>query len=483
MSIATSESILKILYSYNPWWRDGQIPKELIKPVKRLAFYEVLNIINHPQIRRYVILAGARRVGKTTILYQIIEDLINKGYNSKKIMYVSFDHPIFKFCTIEDILNTYELNISSSPDCYIFFDEIQYANNWDRWLKVFYDTKPKFKIVATGSASPVLIQGANESGVGRWAVLSIPTLSFYEYCDIVGIKEKPELSNDIKPTELVKLSPYELNEIMLKLVPLQKHFHRYLLVGGFPEFAFSDDIYYIQKVLREDVVDKVLKRDIPSLFNIRNSSVLEKVFLYLCFNSSNIINITKMSQEIENTSTITIENYIQFLESANLIYKSYPVGLMGKKVMKAKPKIYIADAAIRNAVLMLENPLADSKEMGIIVETTIYKHVKTFYYKINTNVGYFRQINGKQKEIDVVVDFPKGKILIEVKYRENTKIDQDDAIVSICKDNDNIAAFLITKNNDDFGIMPYSSKTPIMKIPAFAFLYMLGHAEKMGYFK
>jgi uncharacterized protein len=484
MPIATPENILKLLYSYNPWWRDGVLPKDLLKPVKRLSWYEAMKIFAHKDLRRHVILSGARRVGKTTLLYQMIEELLKKGVDSKKILYLSYDHPLLKFCALDEIMSIYENNMSSAGEAYLFFDEIQYANDWEMWLKVFYDTKPGWRIAATGSASPVLAQGASESGVGRWSIIPVPTLSFYEYCEIVGVAERPKLEKEIKPTALAGLGEPEIHTLMNSLAPLQKHFHRYLTVGGFPELALSKDDFYAQRVLREDVVDKVLKRDIPLLFNIRNAVVLEKVFLYLCFNSSNIINITTMSKELENTPAITVSNYIEFLERANLIYISDPIHLDGKKVLKAKPKIYIADAALRNAVLMLDNVLTDPGEMGIMVETSVFKHLASFYYRLNTRVGYYRKTGGNEKEVDIVVELPKGKILTEVKYRETASIKENDAIVEIGKDEKAgvVAAIVVTKRPEDYGVLPYETKTPVMRIPAHAFLYLLGHAEKTGYF-
>lgn len=482
MTIVTSENILKVLFSYNPWWRDGVLPVEFTKPNKRLAYYDAMKLFTHPELRRYIILSGARRVGKTTLLYQMIEELLKKGINPKKIIYISFDHPLLKFCTIDEIVTIYQTNVSMENEVYLFFDEIQYANDWEKWLKVYYDTKRGWRIVATGSASPVLVQGTTESGVGRWSVIKIPTLSFYEYCELTEVEERPKLDIGIKPTGLVKLSHHELNDVMNQLLPLQKHFHRYLTVGGFPELALSKDDYYAQRMLREDVVDKVLKRDIPSLFNIRNLTVLEKVFLYLCFNSSNIINITTMSKELDNTPSATLSNYIDFLERANLIYISYPVSLEGKMILKAKPKIYIADAAIRNAVLMFDNVITDPEEMGVMVETSVYKHLTTFYYQSNTKVGYYRKTGGTQKEIDVVVEFPLGKILTEVKYREKAIVKENDAIVEMSDKKDEVvASIVVTKRSEDYGILPYNTKVPIIRIPAHAFLYLLGHAERVRY--
>ena len=129
---------------------------------------------------------------------------------------------------------------------------------------------------------------------------------------------------------------------------------------------------------------------LPSLYNIRNATELERIFLYLCNVSSEIVSIEAIAKELSGVSRPTVENYIQYLESANLIYQSWPVDMAGRKPLKASPKIYIADAAIRNAVLMDDSLLTDATEMGKIVETAVYKHVAAFYYQNNTSVGYYR---------------------------------------------------------------------------------------------
>lgn len=485
MAIVTSENVLKLLYAYNPWWRDGEVPTEYSKPAKRFAYYEAMKMLRHTDLRRHVILSGARRVGKTTLLFQIIETLLKDKIAAKNILYISFDHPLLKFCSMEELMSIYQGNVSADEQYYLFFDEIQYAQDWEMWLKVFYDSHPGWRIAATGSANPALEQGASDSGVGRWTVIHVPTLSFYEYCEVTGVSDLPKLDVSIKPTALSNLEKIELNALMNQLAPLQKHFHRYLTVGGFPELALTKDDYYAQRMLREDVVDKVLKRDIPALFNVRNAAILEKVFLYLCFHSSNIINLSAMSKELDNTPTATVSNYVQFLEKANLIYISGQVNLDGKKVLKAKPKIYIADAAIRNAVLMLDNVILDPVEMGIMVETSVYKHLVAFYYRHRTKVGYYRKSGGNEKEIDVVVEFPTGKIIAEVKYRENVEIKETDAIVEMANNKKDgiVAALVITKRVEDYGISHWKTQIPIMRVPAHAFLYLLGHAEKVGYLK
>lgn len=478
MAITTKEGILKVLTAYNPWWKTGAVNAKMAKTYKRFAYYEAMNRVDQKDIRRTVVLTGTRRVGKTTIQYQMIETLLERGVAPQKIVFISMDHPMLKLSGVNDVLECYHENIYAEQDVYYFFDEIQYAQDWDKWLKTIYDMQPDTQVVATGSASPALIKGNQESGAGRWTVIQVPTMSFYEYCELLDL-ERPELPKNLKMTQMLNMTQPERTQIMLQLSKVQNHFNRYLQVGGFPELALADNDIMAQQIMREDVVDKVLKRDLPSLYNIRNATELERIFLYLCNVSSEIVSIEVIAKELSGVSRPTVENYIQYLESANLIYQSWPVDMAGKRVLKAKPKIYIADAAIRNAVLMDDSLLTDPVEMGKIVETAVYKHVAAFYYQKATSVGYFRG-GKKNKEIDIVVDYHNaGNILIEVKYREGAPIPNDDAICELC--NEASAAIVVTKSASDFGVHNTNSGKDMLRIPAFAFLYLLGHAEKNGY--
>ena len=322
-------------------------------------------------------------------------------------------------------------------------------------------------MVATGSASPALIKGNQESGAGRWRTIQAPTLSFYEYCELLDI-DRPELPENLKIPPLLHKIQQNRTQVMLQLSKVQKYFHRCLQVGGFPELTLADNDILAQQIMREDVVDKVLNRDLPALYNLRNATELERIFIYLCSVSSDIVSV----------DAIAVENYIRYLESANLIYQSWSIDLSGKKVLKARPKIYIADAAIRNAVLMDDTMLTNSVEMGKIAETAVYKHVAAFYDHTAASVGYCRA-GDKGKEIDIVVEYAPGQnILIEVKYRDGAPIADDDAIVQFSPQA--AAALVITKEPHDFGLHHTPSGQNLLHIPALAFLYLLGHVEKMA---
>ena len=469
------ESILKVLSLYNPWWRFGEIQKEYKKPIKRKAYYQVKEVLGHRDIRRFVLLTGARRVGKTTILYQEIENLLENGIESKNILYVSFDNPILKFNTLNEIVEIYKNNIALNESVYLFLDEIQYSKDWNNWLKVLYDTDVNVSVVATGSASPIISKGVVESGTGRWVTVTVPTLSFYEYC----LLKEVNIDLNIKISDIRSLSEKDLYQIVNSLKHLQREFNRYITVGGFPELVLANDERYAQRILREDIVDKVLKRDIPELYNIRNIAMLEKVFLYLCFNSSNIINYTNMCQLLDNASLQTVQEYIRYLESANLIYINEPIYTNGTSVLKSKPKIYIVDAAIRNAVLMREDILTDADELGYVVETVVFRHVKT-YYTIE-QIGYYRDGNKENREIDVIVKGIKNNKFIEVKYRERTNIDSNNPIYELPKNNDEI--YIVTKNDTDYSIKECENGNKIIRIPAFLYLYLLGKEEYENFYK
>ena len=139
MSIINEEDILKILISYNEWWRTWRVPKDATKEMKRTAFYEANKAFTNKEIRRFVILTGARRVGKTTILYQQIQDLIDKGIlvpgddgtitnpidNSNmncytitvKYIRAGQDNEVTNLNPYEPSVSTYEASVSSNTPC------------------------------------------------------------------------------------------------------------------------------------------------------------------------------------------------------------------------------------------------------------------------------------------------------------------------------------------------------------------------------
>jgi len=475
--------ILRVLRGYNPWWATGTIGADLAKTMRRLAFYETRTFLRQAGFNRAVMLSGARRVGKTTVLYQLAhEALLQKEYAPNEILYVSFDHPILKMSSPDRILSTFGENVAPGVKrSLLLLDEIHYADDWASWLKFWVDTNPYCQIVATGSASSSLAIDGAESGVGRWATVRVPTLSFYEYLRLMRV-ETPALPRGYRPTRLVSLSKAEAQGILTKCLPLQTHFHRYLLTGGFPEVALIDNLISAQRLLREDVVDKVLKRDMTALFNVRNVIELERVFIYLCLHSGQILIQDTLSKEI-GVARPTVASYLKCLEAANLVNRLDPLDLDGKKSLKPRPKIYLADPSIREAVLLRgDDALTDSDEMGLIVETAVVKHLLSFYYRETPRFGYWREPKSGQ-EVDFITALPNGAhIAVEVKYSEQPSVKKGEGLYLFAQAHKATDGLVITKNPADYGPLP-EAQTPAgaftpFQIPAFLFLYLLGEIER-----
>ena len=140
VAITTKEGILKVLTAFNPWWRSGAVHPEFAKRYRRFIYYEAMKRLLQTDLRRTVILTGARRVGKTTVLYQMIQTLLSEGVPPRRILFTSLDHPMLKLAGLDDILSCYHENVYPDRDTYYFFDEIQYAADWALWLKTPYDT-------------------------------------------------------------------------------------------------------------------------------------------------------------------------------------------------------------------------------------------------------------------------------------------------------------------------------------------------------
>ena len=96
MAIISKENILKVLTAFNPWWKTGAVNPKMSKTYKRFAFHEAMKRLDQTDLRRTVVLTGTRRVGKTTIQYQMMEALLERGVAPQKIVFISMDHPMLK---------------------------------------------------------------------------------------------------------------------------------------------------------------------------------------------------------------------------------------------------------------------------------------------------------------------------------------------------------------------------------------------------
>src|SRR3989344_3388602 len=242
-------SIKDALEELNPWWKKEF--KVMFK--ERHVYKQIKKFMNLPQI---IALNGLRRVGKTTLMFKIIDDAIKNGFNPKNIIYFSFDE--FRDSEIRALIREYEGMLEKNFDegRYIFLlDEIQKLNNWEDQLKAIYDRfKGKIKIIISGSESLFIRKKSKETLAGRIFEFKIEPLSFKEFLAFKGVNFKP-------------LGIYE-NE-------LSKLFNEFILSIGFPELVGIKDKDIIKKYIKENLIEKIIYKDIPKLFKIKDISVME----------------------------------------------------------------------------------------------------------------------------------------------------------------------------------------------------------------
>ncbi len=470
------DEVRRVLQGFNPWWTDRPIS---VPKFQRLAYSVCRRHLEDEHQRGAILLSGPRRVGKTTILLQIADWLVKEGHDPSGVFYISLDHPLLKLLPLTTILRLYHDSVyPEGRPVVLLMDEIQYAQDWELHVKALVDHQPNYRILATGSASVVHRRQLAESGVGRWARVPVPTLSFYEFLRIRD-DAMPRVATDLNPSALFSRPKRELLSLAARLRPIQPLFLRYLLVGGFPETARHPDASYCQRILREDVVERVLKRDMAALFDIRNVNALERLFIYLCLHSGSLLEVKNCASAL-GVQRPTIENYLDLLEQANLIYRLPPTEIGGKKILKARHKVYLVDAALRNAVLLRgEEMLTDPNELGVVVETTVLRHLIAFHYRDSPRVSYWRHPKSKL-EVDVIVQSPSYTLPVEVKYRESPSLGESSGLVAYCRIEEVRHAYWVTKREEDFGIETVGDlSTRFLKIPAHIFCYLLGQAERI----
>ncbi len=468
------EELISILSQFNPWWRGEKIPD--LPEWRRGAFQELMQWIEMPPAHRAVMLSGPRQVGKTTLLLQAIQKLIDSGVPSANILYATFDHPICKLGGLDTVLEAWrEVEPQVNGPEYLFLDEAQFIKNIGTWVKHQVDFFKSKRIIFTGSATP-LIHADQESGVGRWHTIRISTLSFYEYLQIKKIN-LPNIPTIQAISNLFDCKPNEFYRMAEAATSLIGHFHEYLIRGGFPQTVLIESMTQSQRLLREDIIEKVLKRDMTALFGVRRIVELEQMFLFLCMHDGGMQDMQTLSKEL-GIAKQTVQNFIALFESTHLIYKLPPFGY-GKEVLRGKNKLYLGDPAIAPAVLMKgKTILEDAQSLSQCVETAIVGHLWSHCASNQARLSYWR--NQKAKEVDVIVEMGEAIIPFEVKYQSQMVQARDvPGLIDLCSQKPSILhGYVITKEPQDIGpLQGKDLQKSYMRIPASLFCYWLGASE------
>ncbi|MDY4842613.1 MAG: ATP-binding protein [Prevotella sp.] len=379
----------------NPWWTEGKIPSYYQMMTPRLYLDIFYPLVKDVSIQRALILMGPRRVGKTVMLYHSIQRLIDEGVSPQNIIYVSVETPIYNNILLE-LLFTLAKQILGKEDSkekfYVFFDEIQYLKDWEVNLKSLVDTYHDVKFVASGSATAVLKKSSNESGAGRFTDFNLPPLLFFEY---IHLRKYDHLMRQSKVNwDGIESDIYSTIDINR----LNDLFLEYINYGGYPEVAFSSRMQEDPgQFVRHDIVDKVLLRDLPSLYGISDVQELNSLFTMIAYHSGMEFSYESMAKESGVKKDI-IRKYIQYLESAFLIKIVTRTDDTAKRFQRQTTfKIYLTNPSLRCA--LFEPVKIIDGNIGDMIETAIYSQ----WIPRNNHITYANwKVGRTQGEVDLV---------------------------------------------------------------------------------
>lgn len=404
----------------NPWWDNPQaiIPESEFP--RRAYFASFKSLALNFAVRRATVLLGPRRVGKTVMVRQLIADLINVGTDPRCILYASIDAPIYLGLPLEQFLT---LLPSKENSCQrvVIFDEIQYLRNWETHLKDLVDTYPDVKFIATGSAAAALQLKSRESGAGRFSDFMLPPLTFYEFLTFTG--------EDEALIQVVELPQNRRAYFPRDIDSLNSRFIDYLNFGGYPEVVLNPAIRANpDQFVRNDIIDKVLLKDLPSLYGIREIPELNKLFSFLAYNAGNEASLENISQGSGITKP-TITRYIEYLESAFLIMKLSTVNDNCRSMARERHfKIYLNNPSMRAALFSPVRP-DDTERIGHLAESAIFAQ-----WQHSSNFRQLRYARWREGEVDIVYldnATERPSWIGEIKWSDRTKTNFDREAKSI----------------------------------------------------
>jgi predicted AAA+ superfamily ATPase len=408
-------ALAKSLRELNPHWSTGQIDPRIAEFRTRRFFSLLYPLASATAPRRAVVLLGPRRVGKTVLLQQLIGQLLREGRPPADIVYFAVDLPVFVGLSLQELLDIYrEIHGKGHlRDCTVIFDEIQYLPNWHGHLKALVDFNAHTRFVASGSAAAALRLKSLESGAGRFTEFRLPPVTFYEYIDLLDLIAEV-------------WSP-------LRIARLNEEFVKYINSGGYPETLFDAEVRSNPgRFIKDDIVDKVLLRDLPSLYGIDDIPDLNRFFSSLAYQTGGEVALEWLSQAA-GVSKPTIKKYIEYLESAFLIKTLNRVDISGKSFKRVNFfKVYLTNPSMYTALF---GPVSDSHEaMGALAETAI---VSQFLHSEDAlrRMHYARWSKG-EGEVDLVfLDRryrPRSAIEIKWSDRHVHQLSELANLVSFC---------------------------------------------------
>lgn len=371
------------------------IPRQ--KYLKRIEPFIGKNLIK--------VFTGQRRVGKSYLLFQLMEE-VKKKDSEAKILYINKEDLAFAHIRNADDLNAYVLqNKSADGKTYVFIDEIQDIENFEAALRSLLLDK-NLDLYCTGSNANLLSSDIAGHLSGRYIKIPVYSLSYSEFLQFHQLED----SDDV--------------------------LEKYLKFGGLPyliHLSLEDPIVF---EYLENVYSTILFRDVINRFSVRNTAFLEQLVLFLASNTGSLFSAKKISDFLKsqkiNIAPNQVQTYIQHLTNAFLIHRVNRYDITGKRLFEIGEKYYFENLGIRNALWGFR-----PEDRGKILENVVYNHLLTENYKVQVGII-------ADNEIDFIAEKNGEKTYIQVALTLNEEKTIEREFGNLLKIKDNYPKLLIT---------------------------------------
>lgn len=425
--------VFDILRPYNPWWQDVADAFATVPAFRRDVFDDLYADVK--QLPQMVSLTGPRRVGKSTLLQQCIQQLIADAPDgpaqARRIVYFSMQDPGLELPGFDVDRFFNELvgvaaQAAKQGETYLFLDEIQRFPRWELYLKKFYDLKTPVRFIVSGSASAPIFKKSRESLLGRIKDYHVLPFSFREWLHIrmqatasqkqlAALRRLGEFGRDLQAQMSAKdiATVLQLPALHEQLVDSSVSVESFLFEGGFPEVWNLPSLLAKQDYLYQNQVERVIFEDLLVAAEFRKPEMLRRFYLGLLKDPGRESNLSAVSKEI-GLARSTIETYFPLLEATDLVWRLHKHTSTKATPKAGNFKTYLVDLAVRNAVMKLsqEQMVADATLMGAYAENVVANHLRRWPGLVE--LGYWRR---NDDEVDFIVDLGHASIGIEVKHR------------------------------------------------------------------
>jgi uncharacterized protein len=481
-----------ILQAYNLWWQGPEQAFEGLPAFRRDVFDDIYADVK--QLPQMVSVTGPRRVGKSTLLQQCIQQLIadapDPQAQADRIVYFSMQDPGLEIPGFNQDKFFNEL-VAAAVDAskegltYLFLDEIQRFPRWELYLKKYYDLKTPVRFVVSGSASAPIFKKSRESLLGRVKDFHVLPFSFREYgwarhlhLDISSayVQQSLRLPLDYMGKRLQSMPIPQMMEVLsdwghYAVGERGAEVIDFLFEGGFPEVWNLPTLLAKQEYLYQNQVERVIFEDLLVTAEFRKPEMLRRFYLGLLKDPGRESNLSQISSEI-GLARSTIETYFPLLEATDLVWRLHKHTSTKSTPKAGNFKTYLVDLAVRNAVLKLsqEQMVADATLMGAYAENVVANHLRRWPGLVE--LGYWRRNND---EIDFIVDLGSTRIGVEVKYRNEVQDKDVLKAARLCEAHGCEACIMVTKEPMAVEVvekLKKQSSLPLAVVPLAAFLML-----------